>query len=41
MRVNLTTDVDDKSVALDLQRSLYSREGIEIAAQVFGSRAEV
>lgn len=39
--MDLTTDLEEKSVSMELQSSLYSREGIEISAQVFGSRAEV
>ena len=39
--MNLTIDQEDKSVALTLASPMYSRDAIEIAAQVFSSRAEV
>jgi His-Xaa-Ser system protein HxsD len=39
--MTFTIDLEDKSVSMELQASMYSRDGIEIAAQVFGTRADV
>lgn len=39
--MNLTIDQKDRSVSFALPRAVYSREGIEIAAQVFSNRTEV